>query len=205
MRIPTSIEAASLCRPSHMRAAVRGLCRRSGAVHAYDVHLAAAMGWLSAAASACGDRGVSYGYDLTRGFLPPYPETTGYIIPTFYEYADRTRDRSWSRRAGRLADWEIEVQMPSGAVQGGVLRAGTTPRPAVFNTGQVIFGWVEAHRRTGERRYLDAAERAGAWLVAGMDDDGCWRRDLSDRATTREQAYNARTAWALALVGQAAG
>jgi rhamnogalacturonyl hydrolase YesR len=35
-----------------------------------------------------------------------------------------------------------------------------------WHTGQVIYGLVEAYRITGERRYLDAARRAGDWWVS---------------------------------------
>ena len=45
------------------------------------VHLESALKWLCQAheKGACG---VSAGYSFFRGWLPPYPETTGYIIPT---------------------------------------------------------------------------------------------------------------------------
>jgi len=98
-----------------------------------------------------------------------------------------------------MADWEIEVQMPSGAVQGGVI--GHPPTPSVFNTGQVIFGWVRAARETGDERYVRAACRAGRFLVDHQDDDGIWRRGLSRYAKPGPQTYNTRTAWALVELG----
>src|SRR5262245_39831263 len=48
-------------------------------------HLAAAIDWLTRAQDMCRG-GVSYGYDLRRGWMAAYPETTGYIIPTLFDY-----------------------------------------------------------------------------------------------------------------------
>lgn len=80
---------------------------------------------------------------------PAYPETTGYIIPTFYRYAALTGDNDVRERARRMADWEIEIQHPSGGVLAGAL--GDSDQPTVFNTGQVLFGWVRAFEEEGRR------------------------------------------------------
>jgi hypothetical protein len=53
-----------------------------------EVHLAAAMAWLVRAQVASENKGVSAGFHLLRGWAPPYPETTGYIIPTFLSVRD---------------------------------------------------------------------------------------------------------------------
>ena len=114
-----------------------------------ELHLGETMAWLARAQDAAGGGGVSRGYSLRwqrahgrRGWLAAYPETTGYIIPTFFEYGATTQAADYRERALRMARWEIGVQMSSGAVQGGVI--GFEPSPAVFNTGQVLFGWARA-------------------------------------------------------------
>ena len=64
------------------------------AIQDNGAHLAEAIGWLKRAQDATPDRGVSRGYSLAwhphrraRGWQPSYPETTGYIIPTFFDCA----------------------------------------------------------------------------------------------------------------------
>jgi len=94
-----------------------------------------------------------------------------------------------------MARWEVEIQMESGAVQGGVI--GFPPTPAIFNTGQVLFGWAAAYRETGDRTFLDAAQRGADFLVAAMDPDGAWRRHGSQYARAGVNVYDARTAWGL--------
>jgi hypothetical protein len=104
-----------------------------------------------------------------------------------------------------MADWECDVQMANGAVQGGTIN--DPPTPAVFNTGQVIFGWVRAYRETRTERYLASAAKAGDFLVSGQDADGAWRRNLSKYTSAKMPfyTYNTRTAWALHLLGKETG
>jgi len=140
-----------------------------------------------------------------RGWLPSYPETTGYIIPTVFDYAHRTGRADLFARAVRMADWECDIQLPDGAIQGGTV--DTPASPAVFNTGQVIFGWVRAFQETGNERFLAAAIRAGNFLMTAQDADGAWRTHLGRYASgaMSSYTYNTRTAWALLLLAQASG
>ena len=50
-----------------------------------------------------------------------------------------------------MADWEIDIQLPGGGVLAGAL--GDSDQPTVFNTGQVIFGWVRAFEEEQDERY----------------------------------------------------
>jgi hypothetical protein len=162
-------------------------------------HLDATMDWLARAQDRGGDDGVARMYHLRNGWGASYPETTGYIIPTFLIYARYSGRRDFAERAVRMAHWESKVQMADGAVQGGVIT--DAPTPAIFNTGQVLFGWCAAHQETQEAAFRSSAVRAADYLVAQMDADGAWRRNLSKftDASLDTYAYNARTAWALLL------
>ena len=173
-------------------------------------HLAAVMAWLCLAQDAAQGGGVSRGYSLkwTRtygkaGWLPPYPETTGYIIETFYDYAALSGDASYRERAARMAHWESKVQMESGAVQGAVI--GFEQTPAIFNTGQVCFGWARAYEETREESFLASARRAADFLVHAEDPDGAWRRHGSQYARSGVNVYDTRTAYGLARAWQVTG
>ncbi len=119
--------------------------------------------------------------------MPPYPETTGYIIPTLLA-------AGYHERALALGQWELEVQLPTGGVRGGI---GLNNYPIVFNTGQVILGWTALFRATREQRFLDAAQRAADWLLAIQDSDGKWSRHTYLNAP---RAYHSRVAWPLLSV-----
>jgi rhamnogalacturonyl hydrolase YesR len=160
-------------------------------------HLDETINWLCRAQDNSKNGGVCGGYSVIEGWLAPYPETTGYIIPTFYDYAEFSGRDDFRPRAEQLADWEIEVQMPSGAVQAGLYRGkDAEQKPAVFNTGQVILGWCRAYLETKNENYLAAAKRAGDWLIEVQAEDGAWRVASSETETS-VHAYDARTAWSL--------
>jgi uncharacterized protein YyaL (SSP411 family) len=172
----------------------------------HEPHLVAAIEWLVRAQDATPDGGISRAFSLgwhahfgRQGWQPSYPETTGYVIPTLYGAARRLGRPDLAARAERAARWEIEIQLPTGAVRGGVI--GEPESPAIFNTGQVLLGWLAAFEETGRGEFADAARRAARYLVATLDGDGHWRRDNSRFARADATLYNTRTAWALAEAG----
>ncbi|MGA2321636.1 MAG: hypothetical protein ABSG95_12980 [Solirubrobacteraceae bacterium] len=170
-----------------------------------EEHLDATYRWLCAAQDATADDGVAADFDLLTGcWSASYPETTGYIIPTFLALAEARSEPDAHERALRMADWEADIQMQDGAVLSGPL--GGPRGPAVFNTGQAIFGWISAFQASGNERYAEAARSAGAWLAHNQDADGAWRGEsLSMMTTASVNTYNVRCAWALAYAANVLG
>jgi len=201
-----AIRAHPLLNPTALAEAWREWLRSYPVDPTHEPHLVAAIEWLVRAQDATPDAGISRGYSLARhshygrrGWQPSYPETTGYIIPTLYAAARRLGRPELAVRAERAAQWEIEIQLPTGAVRGGAM--GERESPAAFNTGQVLLGWLTAFDETGQGSFADAARRAACYLVATLDPDGHWRSDNSRFARADATLYNTRTAWALAEAG----
>lgn len=163
------------------------------------LHLDAAADWLMRAFEADGSGGVPHSYNLRRrAWDRPYPETTGYIIPTFLDYAAfRSRD-TFRNAALRMAGWEVEILCADGGVQSGVYDPAQPNPPTIFNTGQVLFGFVRAYEATRDNSFLDALRRSADWLVNAQDADGAWRRFSSPFAKSGTNPYNTRTAFGLA-------
>jgi hypothetical protein len=161
-----------------------------------------AAGWLQRAQDAGSDRGVSYGADFGGPFLESYPETTGYIIPTFLKLADYYKDEAFLQRAVEMGRWESTIQMDCGAVMGGRLNAD--PTPAVFNTGMVLLGWAALYGRTGDATFLRSMRRASDWLLSVQAADGAWRKGNSRFANPDITVYNVKAAWGLCEAGRAA-
>lgn len=125
----------------------------------------------------CQDHGADAGlgsYHLIHGHGPSYPETTGYIIPTFLAAAEVLALPALADRAMRAADWLCSIQHAGGGWQGG--RMGEAREPVVFNTAQVVRGMLAAHAHSGNSVYLEAAVRAGVWMVRVQEADGPWAR-----------------------------
>jgi hypothetical protein len=175
--------------------------RRSGALDA-DTALDEAVAWLCRSHDATGRRGSSKGYSLLHGWMPAYPETTGYVLGTLLEYGERSGGRpDLAARAREMGSWEAEVQEPDGGIMEGHVE--TEPRRSiVFNTGQVLHGWVDLLER-GEDDFAPAAERAARFLVDALGEDGTW--DPRYEYAAIPHTYNSRVAWAMARWGAHTG
>ena len=160
-------------------------------------HLEATVQWLCAAHDAAGGDGVSAAFSLTSGWDVAYPETSGYILATFLACGDYLGDATLPARARRIGDWEIAIQAPNG----GVLSRPGKPETRVFNTGQVVLGWLALFERTQDAGYLEAARRAGDYLLGLQEADGTWQRDTYCGART----YHARTDWGLLRLARLSG
>ncbi len=167
-------------------------------------HLNEAAGWLMRAQDRGADRGVAYGARLGEGFREAsYPETTGYIICTFLDFARHYGDEGYVARAVEMGNWESQIQMECGAVMGGAYN--TNPTPAVFNTGMVLLGWAALFRETASDSFRTAGDRAARWMVEMQEPDGNWIRGNSQFANARSTVYNVKAAWGLAEMGAALG
>lgn len=164
-----------------------------------EAHLQEALGWLKRAQDAGSDRGASYGVVFGKDYDLSYPETTGYICQTFVQQGQIRADDDLIDRAVAMADWEIEIQLDSGAVMGG--KVNPRPTPAVFNTGMVLLGWSAVLRLLHEERHAIAARRASEWLAEMQDPDGRWRRGNSRYAEAEATLYNVMAAWGLCEAG----
>lgn len=166
-----------------------------GVTLANPVHMKLAAEWLAAAQDATLDGGVSALFSTRDGWDVAYPETTGYIIPTFFNYFHVTDQGDWRERAVKMADWLLSLQLDSG----GFPRRTDLAVPLVFDTGQIIFGLVSAFRETGGKRYLNSAVRAAQWLASMQEPTGEWiKGSFHGFGTT----YDARISWALLSVHQ---
>ena len=183
----------------HMQSLARdklGLKHTSGTLD--EEHLRGAADWLLRAQAATPDDGVAHSYDIRkRKWLASYPETTGYIIPTLYDYASHFGISASADAARRLASL------------GGCRTASRRWHPGRYNGSETVacrdglqYGTVIVWLATGCRgnpRRTDqfvacprgglASRRAGCrWLLASLP---------SPFTTTRTAAYNTRSAFGL--------
>jgi hypothetical protein len=162
----------------------------------------ALLAWTRRAFTAGGGTGgASAGYNLVGGWDAPYPEITGYLVPTLLAWSDARGDDSLRALAVDAGQWLIDTALPSGAI----CRKQWTPTnrtPSAFNTGQVLDGWCALLARTGEPRWRVAATRAADWLLEQQDADGAWRRSAYNGIA---HSYYTRVSWPLARLGLLVG
>lgn len=165
----------------------------------------AAADWILRAQDATEDDGVSHGYfpcDETNGWRASYPETTGYIIPSLLEFARCYDDDKVRGRALRMAQWEVAIQMKSGAVQGGTVCQKDKQTPVVFNTGMVLDGWSAAYREFRVEQFLKAGRRAADFLISDLSHNGYFKTNGQFVVADKIKTYNCLCAWALYRFGQ---
>ncbi len=155
-----------------------------------QVHLDATMEWLKYAQDHDkSDAGIANVYYFYNGWGVSYPETSGYIIPTFLAYSEKFKDKSLKDRAVAIGKWEIDIQAPDGGVYSSVVRKNIR----VFNTGQVMLGWCALYEATKNREFLKAASKAGDYLCTIQETNGSWITSTHCGART----LHARVDWAL--------
>lgn len=188
-------------RSHHLRLILGDLARISRQPEKdHRTHLEAVIAWLCRAQDIRSGQsdagGVSAGWSFEDGWLPSYPETSGYIIETFVAAVEILNRPDLLERAQGIIDWELSIQNSDGSFPGHFGEPGS--RPVIFNTGQIIHGMLAGYIHLERKECLDAAVRAGHWMAACQDEDGCWRKNVHNGVS---HTYNTRAAWALLRTG----
>ena len=158
----------------------------------YEHHLEKTADWLLRSIRK-GRGGSCAHYTPLVGWSRPYPETTGYLIPTLLRLEGRVPGREFRKEAVGLGEWLLSIQMDSGAWQGGLYPARGEAKPSIFNTGQILAGMAALYDATGEARWLEGAGRGADWLAAGVNQKGHWSRQDYRCAVT--PSYYNHVAW----------
>lgn len=146
-----------------------------------------AADWLLTNQKFQSDHGFST-YYIVDGHTGSYPETSGYIIDSLFDYAILvSQEEKVNAPLFACADWLISIQKPSGGWQAGYIEANKPE--VVFNTGQVIRGLLKAYHVSKEIRYLESCIKAGNWLCDIQEHDGSWQTHASMNVKRTYDSY----------------
>ncbi len=192
-------------KPKHLSLITKDIFSLSSQpVQDHKSHLSACIDWLCTAQDirmGKADNGsVSAGWSFEDGWLPGYPETTGYIIETFLAAAKILDRKDLIERANHMIDWELSLQQEDGAFPGHFGEPGS--HPVIFNTGQIMHGMNAGYLQLQREDCLNAAVKAGHWLKAQQDQDGCWYKFEHNGVP---HVYNTRGTWALLVTALMSG
>ena len=165
-----------------------------------ETHLRAAVAWLDRSIQNCGGIASSKAYRFGKGWMSPYPETSGYIIPTLLQLAKIYPDRDYENTALKLGHFLVGMQGEEGGFTG--REVGVLETPIIFDTGMILLGLNALARRNSGPEFEKAARRAGDFLLGSMDDTGCFVRNLSNGII---HTYNVRAAWGLMALAKTTG
>lgn len=162
----------------------------------HQTHLMAGADWLKRSINVCGGVASSKAYRFPWGWVPPYPETTGYIIPTLLNLADDTGNAELQVMADRMGRWLTSIQGQDGGFAGYELGSGQ--QADVFDTGMILLGFNALQHRAADPVIGQAASLAAVFLQQSLDDQGAFVRNVSHDML---HTYNVRAAWALVAHG----
>ena len=142
--------------------------------------------------------GFDRAYNLrTQSWDLPYPETTGYIIPSFLSQDEVFPALGLRTKAIEAGEWLKSTQFKSGAICSKQWFKGNDV-PSVFNTGMVLHGYTSLCEHGEESSFLTNAIQAADWITAQQDADGAWRINSFNN---RPHSYYTMVAWALIRFG----
>ena len=126
--------------------------------------------WIKSSFDANKDGGSSAYYRFGAGWKGSYPETTGYLIPTIYEYSKFKGNSEWRDLAKKASDWLLSIQDISGGWQG--LQIDEKCDLRVFNSAMILDGLVATYKIENDKKYLDAAMNGVNWILNKIDSNG---------------------------------
>lgn len=181
---------------------LRDLFKFSNPVFNSMASLRSSVDWLLKANRAVGGKGFSASYSLLRGWSKAYPETTGYIIPTLLNFASMSGYRRDEVTAAcqKSGEWLLSIQNEDGSFS-----ELFDQSPAVFDTGEILFGLSALYKYIRQEEYLAAVRKAADWLVANQWDNGAWGRSSIGKTSDVPYSYTSRPAWALLVAYEITG
>jgi hypothetical protein len=157
----------------------------------YARHSRATLEWLMRSVEH-GRGGSSAHFSFGGGWSKPYPETSGYLVPTLLELEREHPDLGAKEAARGIGRWLLSIQNTDGSWNGG-LHPSRTARASVFNTGQILEGMLCLHRDNAGAGFLSAAARGANWLVSKQDSSGLW--PAGDYRASATPSYYTHVLW----------
>ena len=167
-------------------------------IERYQHHLDITGRWCQRSAEK-GKGGSCAHFSPLLGWSNPYPETTGYLIPTLVKLANHFGDESYRKTANELGQWLLDIQNEDGSWHGG-LHPAKNPNGSVFNTGQILKGMAALYRDSEDQRWLEAASRGAQWLADDVSESGLW--PAGDYQASVTPSYYTHVAWPMLEIWQ---
>jgi len=180
---------AKLWKPSHIEVIISDMIGRRTKPLDNLTHCKSAMEWIFRAQDMSKVGGISAEYNLSWGWCLPYPEVSGYIIPTLLNLSKYLPEEKSQIeiRTKKIAYWLLSIQHQDGSYDSGwyydrkihgnrplAQRVVAMGKPLAFETGQIIWGLSAIYEHTQKAVYLESAIRAADWLVKQQSSEGTW-------------------------------
>lgn len=164
-----TIKNNKLYYPSHFKKFASDNLKLVGKSRSIDISLKDTFSWIEESFKATGDGGSSAYYRFSNGWKGSYPETTGYLIPTLYDYGKYSGDVKYNSLAKNASDWLLSIQSKEGGWQG--LQIDDACDLRIFNSGMILDGLIRAYVEEGDEKYLESAKKGMYWILSKTDNN----------------------------------
>jgi hypothetical protein len=169
----------------------------------FSKRIKASLDWLIRSHHACSSKGSAAYWSPILGWGHPYPETTGYIIPTLWRGKDYFNDETYGQAATNMTEWLMSLQHDEGWFPGGTLKSSYDLKPSIFNSGQILFGLAEAYSRNPDETKYEAIHKCLKWLCGEQEQDGRWLKHAYVKGYS--PSYYSHVCWPIAKAAKVIG
>lgn len=160
-----------------------------------EQHARLAIEWLLNASEINKGAGFSHSWCFSEGWLPAYPETTGYIIPSLDLASKNYNHQNVSPAIEGARDWLRSAQEMDGGF------SDLHKRRQVFDTGQILIGITYLLRR-GDVSVREMVMKMCDWLLLQQEANGSFVKNAYNGIP---HAYYSRVGAALIDAGKLTG
>ena len=129
-----------------------------------------ALDWLEQSMAVHNFQGSAASFHCFKGWRKPYPETTGYLIPTLLNLSPLFPDRPLKTYADNCVDWLMQIQNTDGTFNGGL----SDQPPIVFDMAQILLGLCVYYRKYPSEALFITIEKTCIVLLENMTPIGQW-------------------------------
>lgn len=149
------------------------------------------ISWIKESFSINNYLGSSKYKTITGKWSDPYPETTGYLIPTLLNSATLLKDKSLNEIALNQLSFFESLQLQDGSFKVSI----NNDKALVFDTAQIVLGLIALHEYAPHATTLKLIKEAYCWLINNIDDHGQFVK--FNYIENYNPSYYARIVWPL--------
>jgi uncharacterized protein YyaL (SSP411 family) len=163
------------------------------------------LGWITRGQHFWNCGGIPASYSArTRTYEGPYPETTGYSIPTLLSLSRRSSAPEAAVIAEKAAYWLVSRQLNDGSIRCNIEApdqpTSSTAQIVIFDCGAILQGLVAISMHLSDQFFTNAALRLARFLIHEQNADGIWDQHLH---FAKFGSHNALVGYALINAGVA--
>lgn len=167
------------------------LVERLGGKKVINEHIVSCLSWLKESFSINNNLGSCMYQSISGRWSGPYPETTGYILPTLLNASKHLKDKELFNLAVSQVEYFSKLQQPSGAF----LSKPQSGDIFFFDVSQITLGLVLLAKHMKSDRCDEMILKSYNWMIQQINDSGAivkhnYHKDYSP-------SYYSRSVWSL--------